>query len=371
MLFRSLRAPDGAFYSSLDADAAGVEGSFYVWDAAKVREALSADEYAVFSPRHGLDLPPNFEGHAHHLIVATGREGGTARVSALLAGARAKLLALRATRARPERDEKILTSWNALAIRGMATAARLLDRTDLAHAATAALGFLRRHHWRDGRLLATSAGGDARLGAYLDDYVFLADAILELAMVRFDAAELRFGIELLDIVLAEFADQPSGGFYFTATGHETLITRPKSFGDEALPAGNGVAAVVLQRYGYLLGDTRYLAAAERTLRAAWAVLRDYPSGHAGLLEALEEYLHAPMLVILRGPPGVIESWRRQLAGVYAPGRIVLAVPDDATDLPPAIASKNAPAGGAAYVCRGTQCSAPLPTLAALVAELAR
>ena len=377
-MLTELRAPDGTFYSSLDADAAGIEGSYYVWEPPAVRQALSADEYAVFAPRHGLDLPSNFEGHAHHLIIATsldalatGREGGTARVAALLASARAKLLELRATRTRPERDEKILTSWNALAIGGLATAARLLDRTDLAHAATAALTFLRRHHWRDGRLLATSAGGDARLNAYLDDYVFLADAILKLAMVRFDAAELRFGCELLEVVLAEFADQPAGGFYFTSAGHETLINRPKSFGDEALPSGNGVAAVVLQRYGYLLGETRYLSAAERTLRAAWAVLREYPSGHAGLLEALAEYLHAPVLVILRGPTAVIEPWRAQLAAVYVPGRIVLAVPGDATDLPPAIAAKPAPAGGAGYVCRGSQCSAPLTTLTALVAELAR
>ncbi len=377
-MLTELRAPEGGFYSSLDADAAGIEGSFYVWEPAAVRQALSGDEFAVFAARHGLDLPPNFEGHAHHLIVATSldalatsHEGGAARVAALLASARARLLQLRALRPRPERDEKVLTSWNALAIRGLATAARFLDRPDLADAAAAALAFLRRHHWQGGRLLATSAGGDARLNAYLDDYVFLADAILELAMVRFDAAELRFGCELLEVVLGEFADPASGGFYFTSAGHETLVYRPKSFGDEALPAGNGVAAVVLQRYGYLLGETRYLAAAERTLRATWAVLQEYPSGHATLLEALAEYLHAPVLVILRGPAGIIEPWRAELAAVYAPGRMVLAVPTDSADLPPAIASKSATSSGVAYVCRGSQCSAPLGTLAALVAELGR
>ncbi len=377
-MLAELRAPGGAFYSSLDADAAGVEGSYYVWEPAAVRQALSAEEYAVFAPRHGLDLPANFEGQAHHLIVATtldalasGHNGGAAGVTALLASAGAKLLALRATRPRPERDEKILTSWNALAIRGLATAARLLDQADLAIAASAALTFLRTHHWRNGRLLATSAGGEARLNAYLDDYIFLADAILELAMVRFDAAELRFARELLEVVLGEFADQTAGGFYFTAAGHEALITRPKSFGDEALPAGNGIAAVVLQRYGYLLGETRYLHAAERTLRAAWAVLQEYPSGHATLLQALEEYLRPPVLVILRGPTILVEPWRRQLAAVYAPGRIVLAVPADCADLPPAIASKPATAGATAYVCRGSVCSAPLTSFTALVAELAR
>jgi uncharacterized protein YyaL (SSP411 family) len=378
-----MRAPGGAYYSSLDADADGREGSFYVWDTAAVREALDADEYAAFTARHGLDLPPNFEGHAHHLIIATGIEAiattlGTpiTAVEERLDSARQKLLALRATRVRPARDEKILTSWNALAIHGLATAARLLDRAELAADAAGALDFLRRHHWRDGVLYATSAGGAARLAAYLDDYVFLAAAILELATVRFDADELQFGCALLDAALGQFADTARGGFYFTAAGHESLISRPKSFGDEALPAGNGIAAVVLQRYGYLLGEPRYLVAAERTLRAAWAPLREYPPGHASLLQALEEWLQPPAIVILRGPSAVIEPWRRELAAAYSPRRIVLAVPSDAAaavaaPLPPALADKPAQPDGAAYVCRGSQCSAPLGSYAALLAELAR
>jgi uncharacterized protein YyaL (SSP411 family) len=372
-----LRAPGGGYFSSLDADAGGVEGSYYVWEAAAVRQALSGDEYAVFAARHGLDLPPNFEGHAHHLIVATSGDAvattlgiSATQVESLLASARARLLALRRGRVRPERDEKILTSWNALAIRGLATAARLLERADFAQDATAALAFLRQQHWREGRLLATSAGGEARLPAYLDDYVFLADAILELATVRFDADELRFGAELLDVVLGHFADQERGGFYFTAAGHEALIARPKSFGDEALPAGNGVAAVVLQRYGFLLGETRYLDAAESALRAAWAPLREYPPGHASLLQALEEMLQPPVIVILRGPAELIEGWRRSLAPVYAPRRIVLAVPADCAGVPPAIAARQSLPGGVAYICRGSQCSAPLTNLAELAAELA-
>ena len=381
-MHEEMRAPGGAYYSSLDADADGREGSFYVWDKAAVREALGADEYAAFAARHGLDLPPNFEGHAHHLIIATGVEAiattlgaSSVAVEERLDSARRKLLALRAARVRPARDEKILTSWNALAIHGLATAARLLDRAELAANAADALDFLRRHHWRDGRLYATSAGGAARLTAYLDDYVFLAAAILELAIVRFDADELQFGCALLDAALGQFVDAGRGGFYFTAAGHESLISRPKSFGDEALPAGNGIAAVVLQRYGYLLGKTAYLEAAERTLRAAWAPLREYPPGHASLLQALDEWLQPPTIVILRGPLAVIEPWRRALAAAYAPRRIVLAVPADAggvgaTALPAAIAAKPPMPGGAAYVCHGSECSAPLASLAELEAELA-
>jgi uncharacterized protein YyaL (SSP411 family) len=379
-MLRELRAPEGGFYSSLDADAAGVEGSYYVWEAEAVRAALRDDEYAVFAARYGLDRPPNFEGREHHLFIAASPDAIAAargisvpEVTALLQAASDKLLKIRAQRERPERDEKILTSWNALAIRALATAARVLGRDDLTQAATAALKFVRDHHWRDGRLLVTSAGADARLNGYLDDYVFLADAVLELATLRVDAGELAFAVELLEVVLKSFADEPRGGFYFTSDDHETLISRPKSFGDEALPAGNGVAAVVLQRYGYLLGESRYLTSAEGTLRAAWAAMQEYPSGHATLLQALEEMLQAPVIVILRGPGEVIEPWRRELATVYAPGRLVLAVPSEGSDagLPAAFASKPALAGGAAYVCRGSQCSAPVTSLAELIAELGR
>ena len=372
-----LRAPGGAFYSSLDADAAGVEGSFYVWERDAVRAALAADEYAVFSLHYGLEAAPNFEHHAHHLVVATALPAvaqqlgiDAAEANGRLASARARLLAIRALRERPGRDEKLLTSWNALAIRGLATAARCLDRDDLARAAGQALDFLRRQHWRGGRLLATSAGGEARLQAYLDDYAFLADAILELASVRFDARELAFATELAEAMLAHFEDRRAGGFWFTADDHEVLVARPKTFGDDALPPGNGVAAVMLQRLGALLGEPRYLEAAERCLRAGWQALARYPSGHASMLQALEEWLEPPQCVILRGDAELIEEWRRQLARGYAPRRYVLAIAGSDDGLPPALATKPAPATGAlAYVCRGTTCSEPVSSLAALVAAL--
>src|SRR5258706_73282 len=188
--------------------------------------------------------------------------------------------------------------WRLAELRAHARASRVLDRPDLAQAAGGALRYLRRQHWRDGRLLATSGGGEARLNAYLDDYVFLADAILELATVRFDGGELRFAAELLEVVLSAFADERNGGFYFTSADHETLISRPKSFGDEALPAGNGIAAIVLQRLGFLLGESRYLEAAEGTLRASWPAMQEYPSGHASLLQALQETIMPTEIVIL-------------------------------------------------------------------------
>jgi uncharacterized protein len=374
-VLREMQSPEGGFYSSLDADSEGHEGRFYVWDREDIERALTPEELAVFAPRFGLDREANFEGRWHLRVVAplediaaaAGRTPG--EVGALIESARARLYALRALRVRPGRDEKILTSWNALMIRGLAVAARTLTSETLAEAAGRALDFIRRVLWRDGRLLATAKDGHAHLDAYLDDYVYLADAVLELQQVRFRGEELEFARQLLEVVLAHFEDAEAGGFYFTSDEHETLIHRSKTFSDDAIPAGNGIAALVLQRFGHLLGEPRYLLAAERTIRAAWLALGRYPQSHVSLITALDELLDPPEIVIVRGESAAIEGWRRELARTFAPRRLVLAIPADAADLPAALADK-APRGEAvAYLCRGSVCSAPLESLAALMDAL--
>jgi uncharacterized protein YyaL (SSP411 family) len=372
---REMQSPEGGYYSSLDADSEGHEGKFYVWDRGEVSAALSTDEFAVFAPRFGLDRPANFEGRWHLHVYAPLEEIAQrvartpAEVEALLASARAKLLAVRAQRVRPSRDEKVLTSWNALMIRGMAIAARALGRADPLDSATRALDFVRRTLWRDGRLLASWMDGRAHLNAYLDDYVYLVDAVLELQQLRFAGDELEFARQLLEAVLQHFPDREAGGFFFTSADHEALIHRSKVFGDDATPAGNGIAARVLLRMGYLLGEPRYLTAAERTLRAAWPALVQHPQAHVALLNALEELLDPPEIVILRGAAPAIEGWRRELARPFAPRRLVLAIPTDAPDLPPALADKTPRGDAVAYLCRGSSCSAPLNSLEALLAEL--
>jgi len=371
---REMQAPEGGFYSSYDADSEGHEGKFYVWDRDAVRQAVTQEEYAAFAPHFGLDRPPNFEGRWHlHVFnsveeVATRLGQPIAATEALIDSARRKLLAIRNTRVWPGRDDKILTSWNALMIGGLAIAARTLDRPELAAAATRALDFIRGTLWRDGRLLATYKDGRAHLNAYLDDYVYLADAVLELQQVRFKSDELAFARELLNVVLDHFSD-PDGGFFFTSDDHETLIHRSKSFGDDATPAGNAVAAFALQRLGHLLGEARYLAAAEKTLRTAWPVLEKYPQAHMSLLIALEELLNPPETIILRGEAAAIEAWRRDLARLYAPRRLIIAVPGDARDLPPALEEKPTRGDAVAYVCKGSVCSAPLESFSALTAHL--
>ena len=372
-IIRDLQSPEGGYWSAFDADSEGHEGKFYVWNAEDVRQRLAPETFAVFARRFGLDRNPNFEGewhlHAYRSLedIASDLAISEADVAKHLASAREVLLPVRNSRVWPGRDEKVLTSWNGLTIGAMAAAARALQRVDLADSATRALDFIRAELWKEGRLLAVSAEGRSRFPAYLDDHAFLLEAILELLQSRWRSEDLRFAIELAQTLLERFADHDHGGFFFTADDHERLMHRSKTFGDEAIPAGNGVAARALIRLGLLLGESRYLNAAEDTVRAAWPLLVRYPHAHSTLLLALEELLELPTIVIVRGQPRDAAEWRDELTKLYAPNRLVFAIPDEASDLPEALAAKRPTSDTVAYVCRGMTCSEPLRSLAAVVA----
>jgi len=376
-LRRDMEQPSGGYYATLDADSEGHEGRFYVWSRDEARAVLDEREYAVLARRFGLDRDANFEGHWHlhafEPVAKVAEELGldADAAGALLAAARAKLLAVRNERVWPGRDEKILTGWNGLTVAGMAAAARALDREDAVDSAARAVAFLREHCWSDGRLLAVHKDGRARFPAYLDDHAFLAWGLLELLQARWHGPWLDWAVELAELMLERFEDRDGGGFYFTADDHEALILRPKTFGDDATPAGNGVAARLLLRLGFMLAEPRYLEAAERTLRAAWSLLERYPHAHVSLLMALDEFTEPPTTVVLRGPADALAVWRTELDKAYDPRRIVLAIPADAGELPPALADKRPLDGSVAYVCRGTTCSAPVATLGELIRALKR
>jgi uncharacterized protein YyaL (SSP411 family) len=370
-LLREMQDKSGGFYSAYDADSEGHEGKFYVWTRTEARAALTPLEWSVFSRRFGFDEEPNFEGawHAHVFVsleqIAKELQLDIGEVEKQVNSARAKLLAIRGKRVWPGLDDKVLGSWNSLAIRGLAIAARALDKPEFAAAADQALEFVRRNLWREGRLLATAKDGVAHLNAYLDDYAYLAHALLEMLQIRWrneDAAWLR---EILDAMLEHFEDRELGGFFFTSDDHEALIHRSKSFSDDAIPAGCGIAARALIRAGYLLGETRWLTAAERALRAAWLAINRFPHGHMSLLEALAEYLTPPEIVIVReiAEAGV---WQRELGKLYAPHRMVFSVPAALEGLDPAIVDKKAGSASRAYICRGSTCSAPVESLADLI-----
>jgi uncharacterized protein YyaL (SSP411 family) len=375
-LLREMRAPQGGFWSALDADTEGEEGQYYLWSAAATRPLLGGSEFELLVRRFGLDAAPNFEGH-WHLRVALSMEDIASEsglepevVEQAIDSARAKLLTARNTRVRPGRDEKILTAWNGLAITGLTWAGRALASPHLTEAAVRAVDFLQTHAWQEGRLTAVHTAGRARFAGYLDDYAFLLAAVLEVLQSTWRSEHLQFAVGLADALLEHFYDREAGGFFFTADDHETLILRSKNFSDEAVPAGGGIATQALARLGVLLGEPRYLNAAAHSLAAAWPALEHYPQAHASLLGALDEHLHGIAVIVIRGPLAEASRWRDAVLRTYDPRRIAFAIPDTATALPPSLASKRSPleAGATvAYVCQGTSCSAPVTTLAALLA----
>jgi uncharacterized protein YyaL (SSP411 family) len=205
--------------------------------------------------------------------------------------------------------------------------------------------------------------------AYLDDYAFMLDALLELLQTHFRAEDLKFAVELAEVLLENFSDPDAGGFYFTAQDHEQLRHRSKGFADDAVPSGNGVAAQSLCRLGYLLGVPRYLEPVESTLKTVWEPLQQYPLAHMSLLDALEEYLHPGEIIIIRGATEEARAWSAELAKIYAPKRMIFAIPSDLEGLPSGLEEKKPQARTVAYRCQGQTCSLPLESLQEVVKSL--
>jgi uncharacterized protein len=376
-LEREMRAPDGAFYSSLDADSEGEEGKFYVWSRDEARAALSADEWAAAAPYFGFEGPPNFEGHAWNPRVVSSVDEVAARLSTSLpdvqtrlAGARAGLFKARESRVRPGRDDKILTSWNALTIAALARASRALDEPAWADLAFDALDALVRTAWRDGRLLATRHGHQVALNAYLDDHAFLLAALVEAMQTRFRRGDWDLAVAVANRLLDGFEDGDRGGFWFTSRDHERLYHRTKPAHDNATPSGNGVAAQALIALGHLSGETRYLQAAERTVKLFADGLAQSPGSQSTLLVALDRLRVPPSAILVDGDAAQARVWHRSLERDYRPDVMVIDIAG-AADVPAALRKGRSPAGGAvAWICRGMHCLPPVTDFGGIEKALA-
>lgn len=374
-VLREMQAPEGGYYATLDADSDGHEGGFYVWDREQIRALLAPAEMALAGDHFGLGDGANFEGRWHLRIcrppqaLAHSHGLDAAEVQRRLAAARERLLAARAQRPRPGRDEKILTGWNALMIKGMASAGRRLGEPRFIASALRALDFVKDHLLHEARLLASWKDGRAHLNAYLDDYAFLIDAILELLQVRWRDGDVSLALSLAETLTEHFEDEAHGGFFFTADDHEPLIHRPKPFDDGSTPSGNGVAAYALHRLSLLTGDLNLRDAAERTVRAGWEGMVAHPAAHGSLLLALRELLEPPETVVLRGGDDELAPWLAQVTPGFLPHRMVLAIPPQARDLPGLLGRHHPAAAPVAYVCGAHHCSPPIHGLPALRTRL--
>ena len=379
-LMREMQHPQGGYFSSLDADSEGEEGKFYVWRRDAVKRLLTEDEYLVVETLYGLDKPANFEGkwnlrrHDAWRSVVQRLSFEPERADAALAAAKAKLFAEREGRVPPGKDDKVLTSWNGLAIRGMAKAAARLDEPAWLASAQRAADFARERLWDGERLRATWREGVAKHPAYLDDYANLLEGVLALLEAAWRDVDITFAKALADALLAHFEDADAGGFFFTAHDHEALIHRPKPTLDDSMPPGNGAAARALLALGHLLGEPRYLDAGANTLQALRGAMEQYPAGHCTLLGAVEANLHLPEQVIARGPAELLGPWLDAARATYKPWRHVYGIPYVDAGLAPSylprLVSAETQAKVTAFVCAGLSCSAPIDSLDAFEEAIA-
>jgi uncharacterized protein len=292
-MLKEMRAPEGGFYSALDADSEGEEGKFYVWTPEQLREVLGDEKAELAAQAYGVKPGGNFEGKTILTRQPDEPEG--------LDQIRAELYEARAKRVWPGLDDKRLTSWNALAIAALAEAGAVLGRADYRDAARAAATFvLRDLRDENGRLLRTYKDGDARLNAYLEDHAFLLEALLVLYESTFEPRWFAAARELADTMLDRFADADRGGFFETSSDHERLVARRKDPEDHPIPSGNASAAYGLLRLAALTGEHEYESAAVGVLRLLHPLAPRHPQAFAHLLQALDFHLSPTREVALAG-----------------------------------------------------------------------
>jgi uncharacterized protein len=368
-VMREMQAPEGGYYSSLDADSDGEEGLYYIWDRTEPRKLLDESEYRLLAVHYGLDQTPNFEGRWHLRVTAPLQTAAAVCgldlpvAAEILARGKTQLLRARERRARPALDNKILTAWNGLMIGGMAAAGRACDRMDYIESAARAFDFIRGVSGSDGDLYATATGGFARFSGYLDDYAFLLEGGLELLQAHWSSARFEWLVRVADTLLAKFEDMEAGGFYFTAHDHEQLLNRSKPWMDEAMISGNAAAATALLKLGHVLGEPRYLEAVARTVAGMPDEAQYAPDRYAGMMKALDLWLFPPQTIIIRGPAQEdIALWAARIYNKYQVKRICFAIPDDEINLPAFLGHFKSSGNTIAYVCRGVECQAPLTSL---------
>jgi uncharacterized protein len=378
---REMTSPDGGFYSSLDADSEGHEGTFYVWTRAEVDRTLG-DEGALASAYWGVTQDPNFEGRytlcvPNDMGVVAARAGTTVdAVAESVRSARAVLLARRARRERPGRDEKVLAAWNGLMLRAVAEAARVFGGESLRALAIRNAEFLLREMVRDGRVMRSHTAGVTRIAGYLEDHASVALAFLDVYGLTFDARWLSVAVTIADAVDRWFWDDTVGAYFDTASDHEPLLTRPRDFTDNAVPSGTSLAVDLLLRLAELLGDSARRARAMRVLEASSEPLARYASAFGHLLGVADMAVHGAVEVALAGDPSA-EDFRAlaiALSEAYVPS-LVIAGGRDARlgSHRVALLADKPPRDGqaTAYVCRQYLCESPLTDPNELPAQLER
>jgi uncharacterized protein YyaL (SSP411 family) len=368
-LLRDMRHPEGGFYSSQDADSEGVEGKYYVWTPTEIFGRLGDRDADILGLYYAVTSEGNFDGENIFHVPTPPRDVAEAlgateeELLDTLRPIKARLLDIRRRRVPPPTDDKVLTAWNAMALRAFAQAALVLGNDTYRDAAERNGAFLLDRLYSNGRLLRTWKDSRASLNAYLEDYSLLVLGLLALHEATFSHRWLHAAKALTDEMLSLFWDAQQRTLFDVGNDHEALVVRPRELFDNAMPSGSSAAAEALIRMATLTGDQEYRRKAALLLESAAGYFSVYALGFGQWLNALDLYLAEPLEIAIVGKK--TDSATAALMGAvtarFLPNRLLLGRdPADANAFPtPILEGRDGLAGHAtAYVCRAYACNLP-------------
>ena len=381
-LSREMLNAEGGFTSAQDADSEGVEGQFFLWTVEQAREALGEEDAALFNDYYGVTPHGNFTDPHHPQLTgrnvlsashddlaafAAERGADEAELQARLADVRSRAFAARERRVKPGLDDKVLTSWNGLALAAFAEAARVLGDGQYRDAAERNAAFVRRRLWRDGRLLHSYREGAAKVEGMLEDYAYYGLGLIELFRATGDLAHLRWAAELLETVSGRFHDQERGGFFDTADDGERLLLRQKSFFDAATPSGNGAAALLSLWLGRYFDRDDWEALGREAVAQAGDQPLAAPAGLGSIWQAIELLLSPRREVAIVGDATSRAPLERELARHFLPSTVI--APSAGGGGLPVLEDRDRGDGAVAYVCEHMVCGLPVTSPQELAAQL--
>ncbi|MDZ7715942.1 MAG: thioredoxin domain-containing protein [Balneolaceae bacterium] len=377
-VLRDLQDSDGAFYSAEDADSEGEEGKFYLWSISEIRDLLPAADAELAIEVFNMTEEGNYEDEATrqrtgknilHLSkpivdLAEERNLSKEQLSLKLQNIRTTLLEAREHRVRPLLDDKILTDWNGLMIAALAKAGRAFDESSYINEAKRSLSFINKTLLSEKQLLHRYRDDEAAIHAHADDYSFLIWGLYELYESTFETEFLKQALNLQEDFIANFWDEETGGFFFTAHKSEKLLGRTKEVYDGALPSGNSIAMLNLLRLGRITGNTDWEQKADSMNKLFSSQVSQAPTGFGQLLQALDFELGISYEVTIAGKKAASDTQKmlKTLYHSFSPNKVVvLNDPDDSeiNKLAPYTKNQAMKNGKAtAYVCENYSCKAP-------------
>ncbi len=380
-LEREMLHAEGGFYSAQDADSEGIEGKFFVWTPAEFAAVLGPEDGSLAAEVYGVTVAGNFQDPHHPEFgrrnvltrraplnhIAMSRDTTVEAIEERIPAWRERLLAERETRVRPGLDDKVLTSWNGLALAAFAEAGRVLGEPSYVAVAERNAAFVRDAMWSDDRLLHTWKDGRARIDGMIEDYAYYGLGLIELYRATGNLEHLHWAAELLEVVVERFRDPEGGGVYEAASDAERLILRQKPLFDAASPSGNGAAALLAFWLGRYFGRPEWEDFAREVVRLVRDQLVQAASGFGSVLQVVDLLLAPPREIAVVGDAVARAPFERVIANRYLPA--VLLAPAEGEGLP-VLEGRAVGDGAAAYVCENLVCNLPATTVEEFAAQLA-